>query len=64
MTLSALLTEFKKRDTTIRVFVGCITAFHGKVSDMSVSQWVKLHPYFNCTIISRRMINNTLVVTI
>ena len=64
MPLSALLTEFKDHDTNVRVFVGCMTAFNGKVSEMSVPQWIKLYPYFKCKVTSRRMINNTLVVTI
>ena len=66
MTLAELLTECKntRKHTPIRVFVGCMTIFNGTVSVMSLSQWIKLYPYFKCKVLNKRMINDTFVVTI
>lgn len=64
MTLGELLTQCKsiRKDKTIRVFVGCMTLFNGNPAVMSMSDWVKLHPYFNCKVLNKRVINNTFVI--
>ena len=66
MTLGELLTECRnvRRDKHVRVFVGCTTLFNGNPSVISVADWVKLHPYFNCRVINKGMIENTFVITI
>lgn len=66
MTLGELLTQCKnkRRGRTVRVFVGCTTLFNGDPSNMSVRNWVKLHPYFKCKILNQSMIGNTFVITL
>lgn len=66
MTLGELLTQCKNqsRNTPVRVFAGCVTLYNGKPHIISASEWVKLHPYFKCTVLNRRVINGTIVVAI
>ena len=66
MTLAELLTECKntRRDKIVRVFVGCMTLYKGNPSNMSMKEWIKLHPYFNCQVASKGVIRNTFVITL
>lgn len=66
MTLGELLTECKnkRRDKRVRVFAGCTTLYKGIPSNMSVKDWTKLHPYFNCKVADKGMIGNTFVITL
>ena len=66
MTLGELLTycKDKRRGKTVRVFVGCMTIFNGDPSVMSMKDWVKLHPYFNCKVADQGTIRNTFVITL
>ena len=66
MTLGELLTECKnvRKNKPVRVFVGCMTLFNGNPSVMSMSDWVKLHPYFNCKVLNKKAINGTFVITL
>lgn len=66
MTLSELLTQCKnrRRGTPVRVFVGCSTLFNGNLSVISVSDWIKLHPYFQYKVLNQRMINDTFTILI
>lgn len=66
MTLSKLLTYCKRKckNKTVRVFAGCMTLYNGNPSTISTHEWVKLHPYFNCKVIDRKVIGDTIVVTI
>ena len=66
MTLGELLTQCKnkRRNTPVRVFAGCTTLYNGKPHVISVSEWVKLHPYFNCKVLNCGMVNDTFVVAI
>lgn len=66
MTLSELLTQCKSKryGVPVRVFVGCSTLFNGNPSVMSVSDWVKLYPYFQCKVLNQRMINDTFTILI
>ena len=66
MTLGELLTECKntRHDKVVRVFVGCMTIFKGIPSNISVRDWVKLSPYFNCKVADYRTIRNTFVITL
>lgn len=66
MALGELLTQCKdkRRGTKVRVFVGCMAIFNGDPSNISVPEWIKLHPYFNCKVLNQRMIRNTFVITL
>lgn len=66
MSLSELLTECKntRRNKPIRVFAGCMTLFNGNPAVISKRDWVKLHPYFNCEVVNKGVVNNTFVITI
>lgn len=66
MTLGELLTYCKDKckKKTVRVFAGCMTLYKGNPSAISMHEWVKLHPYFNCKVIDRKVIDNTIVVII
>lgn len=66
MALSELLTQCKdtRRGKTVRVFVGCMTLFNGNPAVMSMSDWVKLYPYFNCKVFNQRTIEDTFVITL
>lgn len=66
MTLGELLTKCKDKckNKTVRVFTGCMTVYKGNPSVISMHEWVKVHPYFNCEVLGRRIINDTIVVTI
>ena len=66
MTLGELLTECKntRRDKVVRVFVGCMTIFKGIPANISVRDWVKLNPYFNCKVADKGMIGSTFVITL
>lgn len=66
MTLGELLTECKKirHNTYVRVFVGCTTLYKGTLNVISVQDWVKLSPYFNCNVSSKGMIRDTFVITL
>lgn len=66
MTLAELLTECKnkRRGRVVRVFVGCMTLYKGNPANISVRDWVKLSPYFNCQVADNRMIRNTYVITL
>lgn len=66
MTLAELLTECKnvRRGKRVRVFAGCTTIFNGNPSVISMADWVKLHPYFNCKVADKGMIGNTFVITL
>lgn len=63
MTLSELLNK-RNSNTIVRVFAGCMTLYNGNPSAISMGEWVKLHPYFNCKVLNKCRINNTLVITI
>ena len=66
MTLGELLTKCKKtrRGTPVRVFVGCMTLYKGNLSIISMGDWIKLHPYFNCKVADCGMIRDTFVITL
>lgn len=66
MTLSELLTECtnKRRGKIVRVFVGCMTLYKGIPSNMSMKDWVKLSPYFDCKVADKGVIGNTFVITL
>lgn len=66
MTLSELLSHCKekRKHKTVRVFAGCMTLYNGNPSVISMSEWTKLHPYFNCKVFNQKIINDTIVVTI
>ena len=66
MTLGELLTKCKntRRDKKVRVFAGCMTIFKGIPANISVRDWVKLSPYFNCKVADYRTIRNTFVITL
>ena len=66
MTLADFLTYCKDKckNKIVRVFVGCTTIYKGNPSTISMHEWVKVHPYFKCKIIDRKVINGTIVVTI
>lgn len=66
MTLSGLLSycKEKRKYKTVRVFAGCMTLYNGKPSIISVGEWTKLHPYFNCKVLDQKVINDTIVITI
>lgn len=66
MTLGELLTKCKttRRGTFVRVFAGCMTIYKGDPSCMTIQQWTKLHPYFNCKVANKGMVRNTFVITI
>ena len=66
MTLGELLTECKNKrhNTVVRVFVGCMTIFHGIPANVSVKDWVKLSPYFNCKVDNKGVIGDTFVITL
>lgn len=64
MTLGELLTECTKvrKGKAVRVFAGCLTLFKGIPAEMSVSEWVKLHKYFDCKVLDKRTVNETFVI--
>ena len=66
MTLADFLTYCtdKCKNKTVRVFAGCMTLYNGNPSTISMHEWAKLHQYFNCKVADRKVINNTIVVTI
>ena len=64
MTLANLLTKAKKHGSTVRVFAGCMTIYKGNPSVISVSEWIKVQPYFNCKILNHKVMNDTIVITI
>lgn len=66
MTLAELLTECKKtrKHKYVRVFVGGTTLFNGNPSIISMENWTKLHPYFNCKIRKKGMVNDTFVIAL
>lgn len=66
MTLGEFLNycKTKCKDKTVRVFAGCMAIYKGNPSVMSIHEWVKIHPYFNCEVLDRSVINDTIVVTI
>ena len=66
MTLGELLIQCKdkRRETKVRVFVGCMTIFNGDPSNVNIPAWIKLHPYFNCKVLNQCMIHNTFVITL
>lgn len=66
MTLGELLTycKDKRKHKTVRVFAGCITLYKGNPSVISMSEWAKVQPYFNCKVVKHKVINDTIVITI
>ena len=66
MTLAELLRQCTevRRNTTVRVFAGCMTLYKGNPSNISAKEWTKLHPYFKCEVANKGMIGNTFVITI
>lgn len=52
-------------DTTVRIFAGCMTIFHGRKSDVSEKEWnIKVHPYMDCDVVRESIINGVNVLSI
>lgn len=57
--------DYVNDDQKIRIFVGCITLFEGRKSDVPEKVWNhKVGKYLECELVGIRANNDTLVIVI